>query len=186
MKPIFMSVFCLALAVGSPMLVAATPSGRPTADRPVTDVKPEVKAEVEAEEPAAAANETVITLERTACYGPCPVYELTVYGDGKVVYEGRAFVAAQGRRTAQISPEQVQQLVTAFETANFFALKDQYAVEVTDLPGAWTSIRLNGQSKRVWRYGSIDNPELNNAPRSLSDLESQIDQIVNSQQWIGN
>jgi len=193
MQPIFVTGFCLALAMGNPLLAIATPSGG-TAAAPVkantvqANVETNVAGSNAASQNATSPSHTdaVITLERTACFGTCPVYQLTIYGDGKVVYEGKAFVTVTGRHTAQISPEQVQQLVTAFKTANFFSLENQYVVGATDLPGAWTSITSNGQSKRVWRYGSSDNPELNNAPRSLTELENQIDKIVNSQQWVGN
>src|SRR6059058_5801427 len=33
--------------------------------------------------------DTLITLERTACFGTCPVYKLTISADGKVAFEGK-------------------------------------------------------------------------------------------------
>ncbi len=42
--------------------------------------------------------DVVITLERTQCFGSCPVYKLTVYGDGRVVYEGGGFVKIKGEK----------------------------------------------------------------------------------------
>lgn len=30
----------------------------------------------------------VITLQRTVCYGSCPEYKLTIFSDGRVLYEG--------------------------------------------------------------------------------------------------
>jgi hypothetical protein len=181
MQPILMMSLCLAL-VSSPLMAIANPPSSTVA----SNVNVNIKANTETNVQSSNTADAVITLERTACFGTCPVYQLTIYGDGRVVYEGKAFVTVTGKRTTQISPEQLQQLLTAFETANFFSLNDQYVVEATDLPGAWTSISSNGQSKRVWRYGSSDTPTLNNAPRSLTELESQIDKIVNSQQWVGN
>ena len=68
--------------------------------------------------------DVTITLERTACYGTCPVYKLTITGDGMVVYEGRDFVEVKGEQTSSISPAQVQDLVDAFEQANFLSLHD--------------------------------------------------------------
>jgi hypothetical protein len=41
-----------------------------------------------APEPAADYSNMVITLERTACFGTCPIYRLTIQGNGQVVYEG--------------------------------------------------------------------------------------------------
>ena len=40
------------------------------------------------EKEEAVKNDTVITLERTACFGTCPIYTITIYGDGRVVYDG--------------------------------------------------------------------------------------------------
>ncbi|QNP53743.1 hypothetical protein H9L05_09480 [Hymenobacter qilianensis] len=38
--------------------------------------------------PVQAATEKLIQLERTACMGPCPVDEITVYTDGRMEYKG--------------------------------------------------------------------------------------------------
>ena len=121
-----------------------------------------------------------ITLERTACFGTCPIYKLTITGNGSVVYEGRDFVEVKGEQTSQISTAQVQELVTAFEQADFLALTDYMEQKVTDLPSAITSITIGGQTKTVNHYYGDDS-----APQQLTDLESKIDEIVNSKQWTG-
>jgi hypothetical protein len=61
--------------------------------------------------------------ERTACHGSCPVYKLTFTGDGTVIYEGQDFVLIKGRQTANISPDQIRNLVSAIEEANFLLFK---------------------------------------------------------------
>ncbi len=124
---------------------------------------------------------TVITLERTLCLGTCPAYKVTVYGDGRVIFEGQKHVKAKGRRTASISPRQVKQLISEFNTVNYFALKDRYFAprSPTDYPSAITSITLNGRKKSVYHYlGDAS------APQALTKLEDQIDAIVNTNRWI--
>ncbi len=56
--------------------------------------------------PAAAQenSQPVITLERTACFGACPVYTLSIYADGTVVYNGERFVDVEGEQTTQHRP----------------------------------------------------------------------------------
>src|SRR5574341_1232122 len=117
----------------------------------------------------------VITLERTACFGSCPIYKLTIYGGGRVEYEGERFVAVTGKQTSTISAGQVEELVKAFDAANYFSLKDEYAVQATDLPTTITSISLNGRTEMVSNYGGcwLDLPE--RAPQALCDLEQRID-----------
>jgi hypothetical protein len=131
-------------------------------------------------------SDLVITLERTVCFGACPAYHLTIYRDGRVVYEGKAFVAVEGTQTTQISAEQVAELVMAFETAGYFSLEENYTVAATDLPTTITSITINGQSKRISHYGIGGSSDLDSAPRELYELENKIDEIVNSNQWVGN
>jgi len=120
-----------------------------------------------------------ITLERTVCFGACPVYELTVYGNGTVVYEGRQFVRVVGTRTTIISQEKVRQLVSEFERIDYFALCDSYEdYMVTDLPFAITSITIDERTKTVRHYhGDLS------APEELTELENRIDEIVDSWQW---
>src|SRR4051812_14581782 len=70
------------------------------------------------------ADATVITLERTGCFGPCPIYRLTLHGDGTVVFEGKRFVKSTGTFTAHIAPEQVRRLVEDFKKVDYFSLRD--------------------------------------------------------------
>ena len=124
--------------------------------------------------------DVVITLERTACKGTCPVYTLTINGTGFVIYEGKEFVKTTGKVESNIGKEKVQQLVSEFEIINYFSLKDSYMeVTITDFPNVNTSINLNGRTKIIKHYrGDL------NAPKPLTELEDKIDEIVNSAQWI--
>jgi hypothetical protein len=123
--------------------------------------------------------EVVITLERTACFGNCPVYKLTIYGDGRVVYDGKKFVRIEGTITTVISEKEVKKLVNEFRNVDYFSFKDSYEDwNVTDMPSAITSIIINGKTKTVSHYhGDF------NAPEKLTKLERKIDEIVGSDQW---
>jgi hypothetical protein len=126
----------------------------------------------------------VITLERAACFGTCPIYKLTLHGDGRVEYLGGQYVAVIGPRTGAISPAQVQELLAAFNRAGYARLADAYTAPATDLPSTITSLTLNGQTKTVNNYGGcvIDFP--GKAPQALCDLETQIDTVTQSAQWV--
>ena len=123
-------------------------------------------------------SDLVITLERTACHGTCPIYKLTISGDGTMIYEGQDFVQVKGEQTASLNPTQIQELVSAFEQAQFFTLMDYIHKDKTDSPSVITSITLNGKTKTVNHYYGD-----NSAPQELFDLESKIDEITNSKQW---
>lgn len=98
-----------------------------------------------------------------------------------MTYEGQDFVHVKGRQTANLSPAQIQDLVSAFEQAKFFTLPDYTHEDTTDSPSVITSITLNGKTKTVHHYYGD-----NSAPQELFDLESKIDEITNSKQWTGS
>jgi Domain of unknown function (DUF6438) len=128
----------------------------------------------------------MITLERTECFGFCPVYKLTIAADGVVVFEGRRFVKQEGATIkSAITREQLKQLMAEFDRVKFFSLEDDYS-EIrlscpTDQPSAFTSIRINGKSKRINHYLGCREPKV---PKELTELENKIDEIVNTAQWL--
>jgi len=126
-----------------------------------------------------------ITLERTECFGFCPVYKLTITADGSVVFEGRRFVKQEGVTISSVSPERLKQLMAEFDRVNFFSLEDDYS-EIrlscpTDQPSAITSVRINGRSKTINHYLGCLEPKV---PKGLTELENKIDEIVNTAQWL--
>ncbi len=134
--------------------------------------------------PAPDYSDLVITLERTPCFGACPVYKLAIYGDGRVMYAGQQFVAVTGQQTTTLSAEQVQELVSEIERADYFSLKDEYTAPATDMPSAIVSVSLNRQTKTINHYGYCG-AEFDEAPKELCDLEQKVDEITNSAQWVG-
>ena len=118
----------------------------------------------------------IIKMERTACYGTCPVYSLAIYGNGTVIYNGDRFVNVTGKQVSQISQEKFKQLVREFYSIGYFSLSDEYTSSVTDLPSTKTSIQISGIKKSVYDYS--------NAPQKLRNLEKEIDEFSNSSQWV--
>jgi hypothetical protein len=126
-------------------------------------------------------SDLAITMERTACHGTCPIYKLTIEGNGDVIYEGQDFVQVKGKQTASLGPAQIQDLVSAFEQAKFVTLTDYTHEDATDSPSVITSITRNGKTKTINHYYGDSS-----APQALFDLESKIDEITNSKQWTGS
>jgi len=150
--------------LNSPFLAAATDTPNQRTLKQSQQVSPQV----------------AMTLERTACFGFCPIYKLTVYGNGKVVYEGKRFVKVTGTRTTTISQTAARKLIADFQKLNYFKLQDSYTGGHTDAPSAITSLTIGKKQKTVNHY--LASP---NAPTQLTELENQIDAVVNSKQWIG-
>jgi hypothetical protein len=135
----------------------------------------------------APAQDVTITLERRPCFGTCPVYSITVAGDGRVRYEGTAHVSLIGSDTSSITSDQLTVLVAEFDRVGYGQMADRYAYGepscpsyVSDSPTTVTSLTRRGTTKRVEHdYGCVD------APRALTALERLIDDVVRSGQWTG-
>lgn len=122
-----------------------------------------------------------LTLERTACFGTCPIYSVTIYDDGTVVYEGERFVDVLGEQTSQIDPALVEQTVQAFADAGYFDWDESYTeMLVSDLPSVITSATREGVTHRIERYEGDSN-----APFLLPFLENWLDIVANTAQWTG-
>lgn len=124
-----------------------------------------------------AADDVVITLERKACLGFCPVYTVRIDGTGLVTYNGKQHVKIIGEQVAQLDPSVVQALVEEFYRAGYFALEDRYESNITDNPTTVTSLTVRGQHKSIIDYVS--------GPPELKALEKRIDEVAHTNQWIG-
>jgi hypothetical protein len=128
-----------------------------------------------------------VTLERTACFGGCPVYRLWVSPNGEVTYEGKAHVRRLGPATGKIPMQRLNGLLTELEKAGYFDFANRYTANepacgryATDAPSVITSVTLRGRTKRIEHdYGC------GGAPGGLVVLERRIDELVGSGQWTG-
>jgi hypothetical protein len=128
----------------------------------------------------------VVHLERTRCYGDCPAYKLTVYGDGRVEYDGEDHVKVKGKKEALIELADIRRIVTEFDQASYFSMQ-QYTEEhcsctlCTDMPTTITEIKIEGFSHRVEHYHGCTC-----APKPLWNLEQSIDRIAGTERWTGD
>lgn len=130
----------------------------------------------------AGRHEPLATLERTACFGFCPIYKVTIFRDGVVEYEGERFVKTLGPATGRLSVRELAELRRLFQRNGYLQLASSFEKQdVTDLPSAFTSYSPRpGQTKTIRHYLGD-----RRAPESLTRVEEGIDRIVNIEQWIG-
>ena len=117
-----------------------------------------------------------VVLDRTMCFGSCPDYTLTIEGNGEVTFEGRHYTRVTGTAKGTVDEAQIAEIVREIQRADFFALDDDYSVQVTDNPTYTLIVQMGGKTKKVSSYAA--------GPLKLYILHRRIDQIVNSRQWI--
>jgi len=138
-----------------------------------------------------------IRLVRTVCFGSCPEYSITIFRDGRVLYEGRRFVRKKGKARTRLSQAQLCELRNGLEDVDFFSLRDTYTSYLdgcprnsTDNPSAITTVTRGGRTKTITHdlgCRSADSPdELGGSlyPEALAHFEDLIDKVTNSKEWV--
>jgi len=124
----------------------------------------------------AQQDQTVITLERTTCFGSCPAYVLRVAASGAVTFTPNSFTPNREERTASITPNQLHGIVAAFDAIHFFDLKDDYPPIHTDGQTTYIGLTLEGKAKRIKHF--------DNGPAELRELERTIELVTNTHRWL--
>ena len=109
--------------------------------------------------------ELIISLQRTACFGTCPIYKIEIFSDGSGIYTGTRFVENIGITKFSLSETQLNLILTKAEAIGFTSMKEEYSEPISDLPTTFIQIK----DKKIRDYTG--------APKTLKNLENLIDQL---------
>ena len=109
--------------------------------------------------------ELIISLQRTACFGTCPIYKIEIFSDGSGIYTGTRFVENIGVTKFSLSETQLNLILTKAKAIGFTNMKEEYSEPISDLPTTFIQIK----DKRIRDYTG--------APKTLKNLENLIDQL---------
>lgn len=131
-----------------------------------------------------------ITLERTACFGWCPMYEVVVAGDGTVKYAGSKFVLREGEATSRIEPARLVPILQEFESLDVWNRAHTCDSVIMDTPSTVVTLRLGDRSRELrdafnGRSCSDGDPEKAAWHRTIDRIGALVDEVVHSEQWIG-
>lgn len=119
---------------------------------------------------------TEIGIERTACYGWCPIYTFIIKSDGNFRYTGEDYVKRKGSFTGTVPKYDFNMLAQFIALSGYVALADGYTNTVTDNPTVFTMVVMNGQRKIVSNYA-------NAGPKELWAIEELIDHLLDKATW---
>lgn len=148
---------------------------------------------------ASAARPSVdsIVLERTPCFGPCPVYRLRIDGRGLVYFVSPDPKGAGTRATDRVAPWVPDTLAAHARRIGFAELPDDVStsdelcgLKFTDHPGIRLAI-YGASVKHVWYdtgcyVGPYRHPLRTVAPRlaALKELADRIDTLARVGRWV--
>lgn len=138
-----------------------------------------------------------ITLTRSACFGSCPDYKVTIDGAGNVVFSTRSSefdaeaslnrneapwqgVLVLGTHRTMIDRATLDALIGKFRAVRFFGLRKEYRAGVTDNPTYVVGFESAGRRWQVEDYVGLDA----GMPVEVTELEKAIDLAAGTARWV--
>ena len=120
----------------------------------------------------------VASLERTTCYGNCPYYEVKVYSNGLVTYNGRKNVEYLGLYEGRLSQQQIRQLLDKAKSVGYIHFENKYPIKglgIIDFPVCITSVTEGAKKKMVYNR--------NDSPQRLVEYQNFFDELIEELDW---
>jgi hypothetical protein len=95
-----------------------------------------------------------IDFQADACFGPCPIFTMTIFADGSALYDAKEYNEQMGQFKTSIKKPDLDSLFTLVANVNIFTLKDKYSMLATDHPTYTLTVKLkDGKNKTIVDYG---------------------------------
>lgn len=175
-------VLCACTSADPPAAAVPPPVADPPAAKPPAPAPADPPAPIDPI-PANAKLE----LSRGACYGPCPVYTVTIDAQGRVEWDGEKHVEHVGLRRKQLdSLDALRDLWRRLDPAASQLLATDEATwcpeQFSDSPTVVVTIVAHGAERRVSDYQGCKG----HAPlEAFRALEDEIDAVAGTAEWIG-
>ena len=111
-----------------------------------------------------------VRIERTPCFGRCPIYRATLYRNGTVRYFGERFVDKLGAYKGRLSEDAFPRISMLVDRLGFNSLKARYEENITDLPSCTVTVIRGRQVKSVYTYGVL--------PDEMWAIQMAIDRVI--------
>jgi len=121
-----------------------------------------------------------VTVDKSPCFGACPMYKLTVTKEGIANLDAQNFLKnkLKGTYSTKLTEKSTMGLLKELEALDFPKLADRYGNnQITDLPATDLEIRYNRNAvKKIHDYG-------NNGTAALTKFYLYVDSLIYAQQW---
>ena len=129
--------------------------------------------------PGEDSDSLIASIERTRCFGVCPVYLTRIYRSGYVLYEGYDHVPNVGRYYTWLTHQQLVNIGLKAEELGYFEMPDEVRnPHLTDFPTIKTEVRFRGKRKKNTCYHS-------DPPDNLVAMQDYLDGLFSvDTKWI--
>lgn len=121
------------------------------------------------------ADSLFFRMEKTMCFGQCPVYVFNIYKSGFATLDSRRNFEFNGTNKGRVSAEYMMRIVQSATNTGYFTYEHVYDAPVTDLPSITTI--LDCAEGKQWVYNRM------HAPDQLHAFESEAEMIIREIPW---
>jgi hypothetical protein len=129
-----------------------------------------------------------ITLFRSRCYGSCPNYEITIFANGRVKYNGYHWVEVKGVMEGHIDPSRLLPLFEKMREIGFWSYFNGATQRM--LPNGdvtYTNLALDVSQFWIRAIGPNGSRKITFwQEKPLNELGSLIDSTADDARWIGH
>jgi hypothetical protein len=153
-----------------------TPEQKPPPPKP-EPVKEVVKEVVEEkkEAPVKKVDNTLVKLQKKACSGDCPVFDVTITKDSVFTYHGKRFTNVEGVRKVKLTGKQYDRITKIIADSNFSTLKNRYTKSGTqDFSESVITHQGKKVTVRLWK----------DAPKKLTAIYVFIEDILYGKKYL--
>ena len=129
-----------------------------------------------------------IAIERSSCYGPCPVYRFTMYSNGQYVWQGRAHVSVVGTVRGRMDVRAFATAMRLLIDSGYLDFKDSYRsgeeceVIATDNPTVSIVVVDPVHPKTISHYRGCRGFARQDV---LTELEDNLDTVFKTRRFTG-
>mgnify|MGYP001226412486 FL=1 len=106
-----------------------------------------------------------ISLQKKSCYGKCPIYEIEIFENRSLIFNGKKNVEKIGIYNSKLTKEDMNKILDKAKHIKFQKLQNEYIESLNDLPRTILKVK-----NKVIEYNS-------EYPKELEILENLIYEI---------
>ncbi len=110
--------------------------------------------------------ELLFSMNSSPCMGTCPVYDIRLYADSTLVFEGKQNTELEGVNQKKLSASEFDAFIGLVNMVSWNELNPRYVSDMSDLPSQEFYYNFEGNGIAVYKYGL--------EPKSLMELSRAI------------
>ncbi|NOT38430.1 MAG: hypothetical protein HOP11_13745 [Saprospiraceae bacterium] len=119
----------------------------------------------------------LLSLNKSSCFGKCPVYKITIYSDGLSILESKLNMNKIGLFHSKLSEEQLESITRKINKVQWPESRTRFMKNIPDLPVSTISFyKQDSLFQRIESNSTL--------PQDLESIHTDLSDLANQSKWI--